>query len=140
MAKKKKEKVWQDEPTNYAVKSAFRALFFRSGLYHDCLELAKSELKGPRGGKLVVCAECGKSFSSANVAVDHIQPVIPFGKTVNDMSVQEMYDAVFCVGFKNRQDNLQALCKKKKGATVLQCHDIKTKEERAERKLAKERK
>jgi hypothetical protein len=135
--KKKVKKVLPPEPPKYKIKSAFRQLFFRSGTYAGCLQLALSELKGPRGGKLSVCAECGGSFSQGSMAVDHIEPVVPIGLTVNDMSVKEIYDAVFCKGFENPQDNLQALCKKKKTSTIKLCHDIKSAEERVIRELAK---
>jgi hypothetical protein len=111
-------------PQMYMIKSAFRRLFPRSGLYVSVLNDAISEKKGVRGGKQIICCECGESYGTNKVNVDHKEPVVPIGKTINDLTVQECFDRIWC-----DKSNLQVLCN--------DCHDVKTKEERLERKKAK---
>ena len=60
--------------------------------------------------------------------VDHKDPIIPPGKTLEDMEWTEVVDRVWC-----DESKLQALCK--------DCHKLKTRVENAERrKLKKEKK
>lgn len=74
------------------------------------------------------CAMCKNYFKRNEVQVDHIDPVIPFGKTIQDMSYDEIVERIFC-----RLDNLQVLCKS--------CHAKKTKLEKKQvNKKAKDKK
>lgn len=52
---------------------------------------------------------------------DHINPVVPIGKTQQEMTYDEIVDSLFC-----EEDNIQCICK--------QCHDIKSKSENIQRK------
>ena len=122
--KKKVKKELPLKPPMYLIKSALRRIFPRTGLYVKVLNNAIATTKGVRGGKQHNCAECGKPYGTGKVRVDHIDPVVPIGLTVNDMSVQELYDRLWC-----NITNLQVLCE--------ECHDAKTKVERTERKKAK---
>jgi len=74
-----------------------------------------------KSGKLALhykCAECGGDFTSTDVQIDHIKPVVdPVKGFVNwDTFIERL----FC-----EEKNLQVLCKK--------CHAVKTKEEKAKR-------
>lgn len=71
-----------------------------------------------RSGRLAKhykCAKCRKLFTSTDVQIDHIEPVVDpkQGFVSWDVYVERMY----C-----EEDNFQVLCKP--------CHKIKTKEER----------
>ena len=78
---------------------------------------------GVRGGKRIVCAECGDHHASGGIAVDHIDPVVPLDRARRDMAWEEIIERMF-----NCPDsNLQALCK--------ECHSLKTKWENKERKV-----
>jgi 5-methylcytosine-specific restriction endonuclease McrA len=63
------------------------------------------------------CAMCLGEFKQKDVQVDHIVPVVPIERTLQEMSYDEIVDRIFC-----GLDNLQVLCKS--------CHDIKTKNEK----------
>ncbi len=71
------------------------------------------------------CQKCGFLIpDQKELSVDHIDPVVPRGRTQDDMTLVEYVDRLFC-----STDNLQVLCKK--------CHDSKTKEEQDERRKKK---
>jgi 5-methylcytosine-specific restriction endonuclease McrA len=68
-------------------------------------------------GEHYICSKCKGSFRSADVQVDHIQPVVgPEGFTTWDAYI----DQLFC-----DESNLQVLC--------LDCHKSKTLIEKGER-------
>lgn len=79
------------------------------------------DLKGSRGGRRFRCNQCGKPFDVKDVQVDHINPIIPHGMTLDDLTYDTIVYRLFC-----SPDNLQVLCKP--------CHQDKT---NAERKLKK---
>ena len=58
------------------------------------------------------------------IEIDHIEPVIEFGKTRSDYTIQEIYERIDC-----DIENLQRLCK--------ECHKQKTKDEKVKRKKNK---
>lgn len=75
-------------------------------------------------GKLAlhyVCAGCNKHFPASNIAVDHIKPVVDPKKGFQGFDV--FIERLFC-----ESDGLQCLCK--------ECHSVKTKDERKERRDA----
>ena len=75
-----------------------------------------------RKAKLYRCARCGMLFSAANVAVDHISPVIP----IEGFDTWEgVVERMFC-----EPEGLQVLCK-------TPCHAEKTASERMQRKFLK---
>ncbi len=100
----------------------FRKAFRYSSLYKDCLVKARHESPrfkkdGNLAKRLKVeykCNTCMNLFSQKEINVDHINPVVPLDKTMNDMTLGEYYKGCFT-------DVLQVLCKP--------CHKIKTKEE-----------
>lgn len=116
------------------IKGAIRRIFRLSPWMKMTLEKARIErpriLKdgsiSSRPDVYYKCAMCGGEFKRDEVQVDHIDPVIPYGKTIQDMSYDEIVDRIFC-----RLDNLQVLCK--------ECHKKKTKKEK-ERAKAKNKK
>jgi len=64
------------------------------------------------------CAECSGSFKAKDIRIDHIDPVIP---ATGFDSWDNVVSRLYC-----EADNLQALC--------IECHDIKSKAENAERR------
>ena len=100
-----------------AIKGAIRQLFTRNVICRDVLDNAvHATVRGVRGGKQYTCNKCKKTFSQKDVQVDHISPVVPLNKTLNDMDYNEIVSAIFC-----DISNLQVLCKP--------CHKMKTKKE-----------
>lgn len=66
------------------------------------------------------CAGCGALIRRKDIEIDHIDPVVPIGRHMEDMSWRELFSRLFC-----SVDNLQVLCKK--------CHREKTGREKKER-------
>lgn len=83
------------------------------------------DIVGPRGGKRIICQECGGDFGQGNIAVDHIEPVVPIGTDRRSMSWDEVVDRMMHCP----DSNLQPICK--------DCHSIKTKAENKERRELK---
>lgn len=83
------------------------------------MNLAKTEKKiNPKTGRLAqhfTCNVCQGEFTSKDMQVDHILPVVEPG--VGFVSWDTYIERLFC-----EQDNLQAIC--------TTCHDAKTKAER----------
>lgn len=132
MVKKKKGKeiqivndrpVWP--PMKNQIKGAIRRIFRLSPWMKLSLQKARVEkpkvLKDGSVSKkpdvYYRCAMCLGEFKQKDVQVDHIVPVVPIDRTVQDMSYDEIVDRIFC-----DLDNLQVLCKS--------CHDIKSKNEK----------
>ena len=105
--------------------NAVKRCFSRSAHRRAVLLAATSKQKGPRGGRMYICAECKKSFSGKDVQVDHIKPVIPVNKAALGMKWDTIVNRIYC-----DKKNLQVLCR--------ECHKQKSKEEMAAR--AKHRK
>lgn len=114
------------------IKGAIRRVFSRSELRRKILDQAlvkdyhdPSRKRVTRWGK---CAQCNKITPAYLLEIDHKEPIIPVGETLEDQSWDKVIDRVWC-----DERELQALC----GT----CHDEKTKAENAERRrLKKERK
>ena len=85
MAKKKKKPKYNQ---NSQIRSAIRRTFSRSPLVQEVLRTVRSEHdQYNKDGALAkkkavryVCAACGKLFMGKDVAVDHVDPVIPLDK------------------------------------------------------------
>jgi len=138
MAKKKKKKPKYNQ--NSQVRSAIRRTFSRSPLVQEVLKSVRSEhdqfkkdgTLAKRKAVRYECAECGKLFMRTQVAVDHVDPVIPLDEEFTDWNT--FVSRLFCDKL-----NLQVLCSyrikdKDKHGGILSCHYRKTQEERALRK------
>lgn len=103
-----------------------RRIFARGSLCKEARARQLSKKKGPRGGSMWDCEECGEAANAKNTAVDHIETVCPIDKSYDDMTLDEIACRMWCKQFENPLDNLQLLCKT--------CHDKKTATEQQERK------
>lgn len=98
--------------------------------------LKKDGTPGKRDQIRYVCACCGELFQQKNIAVDHIDPVVPLFLEENSMSPGTLAERIFC-----HVDNLQVLCNTRlkdlpKGQTS--CHYKKSQEENFLRRKWKE--
>lgn len=115
--------VWP--PMKNQIKGAIRRIFRLSPWMKIALQGARIEkVKTLKDGSIAKkpdvyykCSMCKGEFKQKDVQVDHVVPVVPPDKTIQDMSYDEIVDRIFC-----DLNNLQVLCKS--------CHDIKTKEEK----------
>jgi len=81
-----------------------------------------SELQKASIGKgLYLCSKCLKIYPKKEVHVDHIDPFVPEGIHIKDMTLSEIVKRMF-------RTETQVLC--------VECHAKKTKEETVARKLA----
>lgn len=139
MSKKKKQevKIVNDKPEwppmKNQIKGAIRRIFRLSPwmsltLKKVRIEKQKLNKNGEVSAKKDVyyrCRMCNGEFKAKDVQVDHIDPVIPSGKTINEMTYDEIVERIFC-----NLSNLQVLCKP--------CHTKKTKDEKQKNKKKKE--
>ena len=128
------------------IKGGIRRVFrqsieMRVVLQSSRVELSPKTLKdGSIGKKNQVrykCAICGGLFSQKDVAVDHIDPVIPLHRSDEELTIDEMAYRIWC-----DISNLQVICNTtlKRSQGVPSCHKIKTDEENFIRKKLKEEK
>lgn len=126
------------------IKGGIRRVFRQSIEMRVVLQSARVELPpktlkdGSTGKKNQIrykCAVCGELFSQKDVAVDHIEPVIPLHKSEEELTIDEMAYRIWC-----DIDNLQVVCNTtlKKNNGIPSCHKIKTDEENFIRKRLKE--
>lgn len=126
------------------IKGGIRRVFRQSIEMRVVLQSARVELPpktlkdGSVGKKNQVrykCAACSGLFSQKDVAVDHIEPVIPLHRSEEDLTIDEMAYRIWC-----DIDNLQVVCNTtlKKNNGIPSCHKIKTDEENFIRKRLKE--
>jgi 5-methylcytosine-specific restriction endonuclease McrA len=102
------------------IKSALRRAFSRSEAHERALAAARiehSDPARPKCRKWVRCQGCQQPRPEWSSDVDHIDPVIPIGRAMKEMSVLEVIDRAWC-----EDGNLQVLCES--------CHGAKTKAER----------
>lgn len=116
---------WTQARFNSFIKSGLRAMSRRWGPKFECLADAcvgaKTNKATGRMAKHYECAECHNQFPAKEVAVDHIEPVVPVsGFTTWDEVIERMFV---------EKEGLQVLCK--------ECHRIKCQEEKQQRKQAK---
>lgn len=139
-SKSKKDKPLYDEDGKWVdqdsrVLSGIRRAYRLSPQMKETLDAARVELppaklKNGKPGKRVrvryKCAACGELFSSKNVQVDHIEPATPLGKTIKEMTWDEVVDGIFC-----GVENLQVLCStpKIRNGGLPSCHAKKSAEE-----------
>jgi hypothetical protein len=155
MARKKKDKPKYDENGKWVdqdarVLSGIRRAYRLSPQMQETLAAARVELppeplKNGKPGKRVRvrfrCAHCDglfpqKTGKTTNIQVDHIEPATPLGKTIAEMTWDEVVKGIFC-----GVENLQVLCSipMKKNDGKPSCHAKKSAEENWVRKeLAKE--
>lgn len=81
-------------------------------------EKRKNEATG-RDAQFYACSSCGLEYTSKQVEVDHVEPVVPLTGFV---SWDDVIKRLFCTA-----DKLQVLC--------TTCHKAKSKEELKQRKL-----
>jgi 5-methylcytosine-specific restriction endonuclease McrA len=112
---------WTEGRMKSFITSTIRGGFRRFPNKYVVLKESQTGRKtNPSSGKLAMhhqCASCRGEFTSANIQVDHISPIVD--PKVGFTSWDDFIENLFC-----KVENLQALCKS--------CHAIKTKEERAE--------
>lgn len=110
---------WTEGRFHAFVTSVLRAGSRRWQPKYDTLNAAKTEKKiNKNTGRLAQhyrCNACKEEYTSKDVQVDHIEPVI--SPKEGFISWDVFIDALFC-----EHTNLQVLCKN--------CHSIKTKEEK----------
>lgn len=142
MAKKTKKKVqlydehgrWYNE--HYAIKGAMRVLYRQHPSFHEAIanarvELSPKVLKNGEVGKknqiFYQCAICNNLFKIKNIAVDHIDPVIPLYKRDKECDYNELVRRMYV-----RVEYLQVVCNTKKKDLPKgesSCHSKKTREE-----------
>lgn len=112
------------------IKGAVRRAFSRSDLRRQVLEASKdpihTDLTRPRVKTWYKCEHCKQHFAGYQMQVDHKTPIIPVESALEHMSWDDVINRTWC-----DRNNLQSLC--------LSCHDIKSKDERALRKLFKQK-
>jgi len=112
------------------LKGAARRVFSRSDLRKQALEayaIEHSDPLRPRVTKWLWCPECGLIYPKYLSQVDHVSPIIKTHETLDDLTWDELVDRLWC-----ELDNLRPLDK--------DCHQIKTKLENKQRRLAKGKK
>ena len=137
MVKKKKKPKYNQ---NSQIRSAIRRTFSRSPKVKEVIDSVRSEhdqynKDGSLSKRKAVrykCAHCGRLFMRKDIAVDHINPVIPLDSKFT--SWDDFVDRLFC-----EKSNLQVLCsytlkRKSEFDNENSCHYKKTQEEKAERK------
>ena len=101
------------------IKGAIRRIFSRSELRQSIINrytVDHFDPNRPRVTKWVYCAECGLIFPRYLAEVDHNQPIIPLQAKLEDLTWDDVIDAIWCDEY-----NLRVMDK--------ECHKIKTKEE-----------
>lgn len=119
------KKPWTQGRINAFIMSVLRAGTSRWPPKWAVLEAAKTEKRiNEKSGRLAQhyrCAACQDEFTSKDIEVDHIKPVVP-------ETGFESWDSVITNMFCD-EDNLQVLCKP--------CHKAKSKLETQQRKGSK---
>ena len=106
------------------IKGALRRIFARSDIRQEVINRGRIEHRDalrPRVTKWSFCEECGVITPTYIITVDHVVPVIELHRTMEDMSIDELIDRIWC-GI----DNLKGICDS--------CHTTKTKAENLQRR------
>lgn len=107
-----------DKKTKASIFNFIRLSFRQSSQVKEILKNSvHPTIRGPRGGKRYGCAICKRAWSSTEIQIDHIEPVVKKGTKQKDMTIDEYVNRLYC-----SVSNLQVLC--------YDCHKKKTKEER----------
>lgn len=113
------------------IKGALRRVFSRSDLRKNALDNSKiaeyTNSKRPKVKTWCKCEMCGGMEAVSNMDVDHKDPVIPLHLSMDDLTLNELADRIWC-----DPSNLQILCES--------CHDDKTSRERKVRNQHKKEK
>lgn len=114
------------------LKGAIRRVFSRSDLRRQVIETAVIEGYSypgrPRVTKWCKCTYCGNPTPKYQVEVDHVEPVVPIDKRLEDMTWDDLVNRIWC-----EINNLKVCCKP--------CHKEKSKAEGKERRaIAKAKK
>lgn len=114
---------WSEARVKSFIVSLIRSGSRRWPPRYETLNEAKTEKKvNVKTGRLAQhyrCAECKQEFTSKDIQIDHINPVVD--PAVGFVDWNTFIERMFC-----SKDNLQVLCKT--------CHDIKSRSEKACRK------
>lgn len=109
------------------IKGALRRVFSRSDLRNEALlstHIEHSDPERPRVTKWNWCTECGLIEASYLFDVDHVDPLIPLGKSLEDFEWADIVDRLWC-----DINNLKPVCKP--------CHREKSRLEMKERRRIK---
>lgn len=112
------------------VKGALRRVFSRSELRQQAIAASRiqhSDPERPRVKKWSMCPLCEKPTPSYLMQVDHVEPIVPVNKTLEEMSWDEVVKRIWCDA-----GNLLAVC--------IPCHLLKSKQERIMRASYKKEK
>ena len=122
-SKKKSEKPLYDENGHWAdekrmVIGAIRRLFRQSPQFKEVSEASRVEVpRYNKDGNLSkkpyvkkTCEVCSGLFSSTNIAIDHVDPMVPLHLTDDDLTYEEIVRKIIC-----DRSNLQRICNPKKG-------------------------
>jgi len=107
------------------IRSGLRRLWSKYPVKYKVLNEARRKYKGDdkRTKWEYQCAHCSNWFKAKEVQVDHIEPA---GSLKDYSDLPKFVSTLFC-----GKENLQVLCSKGDN----NCHSIKTKREREERKM-----
>lgn len=109
------------------VKGAMRRVFSRSEVRLDAIKRATvvhHDPDRPRVTRWVFCNECGLIFPAYQAQVDHREPLIEVGKSLEDYTWDEIADRLWC-----DISNLNVMDK--------DCHKLKSRLESKERRRIK---
>lgn len=109
------------------LKGAIRRVFSRSELRRKVIELSRIDYTDPQRPRVTKWSRCDYCYAPVPtylIEVDHVCPIIPINKTLEDMDWDALVNNVWC-GI----ENLRPSCK--------ECHRIKTKAENVERRRLK---
>jgi 5-methylcytosine-specific restriction endonuclease McrA len=112
------------------IKGALRRVFSRSDLRKAALEssvVKHVDPERPRVKKWSKCSECKNFTPTYLIDIDHIVPIVPIMSSLEEMTWDNVIDAIWC-----EITNLSPICK--------ECHTIKTKFENKERRQYKKNK
>lgn len=101
------------------IKGAIRRVFSRSELRREVVEssrISHYDPERPRVTKWSKCSQCQTPTATYQIEVDHVDPIVPVDRSLEQMSWDEVINRVFC-----SKDNLTPVCRP--------CHAIKTKSE-----------
>jgi len=109
------------------LKGALRRVFFRSQLRKEALQRSIVDVtcaNRPRVKKWSRCPVCDRLEPTYKMEVDHLEPLVPLNKTLQEMSMDDLVDRLWC-----DVHNLLAKCN--------DCHKLKTAAENKERRRLK---
>lgn len=109
------------------IKGSMRRIFARSEYHRRIKDSAYVEHSDPTRKRVKSwrrCQVCTKPEAKTNCVLDHLLPVVPINSSLEEMSIQEIADAIWC-----DEENLQVVCSA--------CHFQKTLRENAQRRKYK---